>query len=179
MLVVSQSDRKARRSMNSLISQHLPETYFPEYQALRPQLLAILTDGDLAVRVGGATESIGELCRGIGEVERSYIDSFRTFRQDFDYRNPDPRLSRSVAALTDWYAELDAELMATLEALTEDDIANRRILRGVPGPDEFSLPPAQQLDIYREALLIFYAKVSVYLRAMDRPLPGDWGEWLG
>ena len=165
--------------MNSLISEHLPATYFPEYQALRPQLLAILTDDDLAVRVGGASESLGELCRGIGEVERAYIDSFRTFRQDFDYRNPDPRLARSVAALSAWYVELDGDLMATLEALTEDDIANRRIVRGVPGPTEFSLPPAQQLDIYREALLIFYSKVSVYLKVMDRPLPGDWQEWIG
>ena len=165
--------------MNSLITEHLPATYFPEYQALRPQLLAILADDDLGFRAGGANESLGELCRGIGEVERSYIDSFRTFRQDFDYRNPDPRLTSSVAALSAWYAELDGELTRTLEGLTEDDLANRRIVRGVPGPGEFSLSPAQQLDIYREALLIFYGKVSVYLKQMGRPLPGDWQEWIG
>ena len=165
--------------MNTLITEHLPATYFSEYQALRSQLLAILADDDLGFGAGGANESLAELCRGIGEVERSYIDSFRTFRQDFDYRNPDPRLTDSVAALSAWYAELDDELRRTLEGLTEDDIANRQIVRGVPGPEEFSLSPAQQLDIYREALLIFYGKVSVYLKQMGRPLPGDWQEWIG
>ena len=28
---------------------------------------------------------------------------------------------------------------------------------------------ADQLDVYREALLIFYGKVSIYLRAIDGP----------
>jgi hypothetical protein len=31
----------------------------------------------------------------------------------------------------------------------------------------------------REALIIFYGKLSVYLRALERPLPGQWGDWIG
>jgi hypothetical protein len=38
--------------------------------------------------------------------------------------------------------------------------------------------PKIQLDVYREALLIFYGKVSVHLRAIDRPLPGQWLDWI-
>jgi hypothetical protein len=48
------------------------------------------------------------LCREIGEIEYAYVESFRTFRQDFGYRNLDPRLEKSVAALSAWYAEEEA-----------------------------------------------------------------------
>jgi hypothetical protein len=43
----------------------------------------------------------------------------------------------------------------------------------------FSPLPKAQLDVYREALLIFYGKVTVYLHAIERPLPGQWGDWIG
>lgn len=45
--------------------------------------------------------------------------------------------------------------------------------------DDFSPPPAVQLDIYKEALLIFYGKVTVYLRSMGKALPRRWQEWIG
>jgi hypothetical protein len=69
--------------------------------------------------------------------------------------------------------------MASLEGLSEDDIANRRIVRSDFDIDDFAPLPAVQLDIYREALLIFYGKVSVYLRAMGKTLPKRWVEWIG
>jgi hypothetical protein len=163
--------------MNSLIREHLPTTYFAEYQLLRDELMAVLTNDDLAFRPGVATGTLGELCREIGDIEHSYVEAFRTFRQDFGWRSDDPAVERDVAALRDWYAELDRELRAALEALSEDDIAGRRIERhDVEG---FSPLPAQELDIYREALLIFYAKVSVYLRIMGKDLPGHWTAWIG
>ena len=86
--------------VNSIVREHLAATYFLEYQGLRDQLLKILTDADLGFRVGNATASLGALCREIGEIEHSYVESFRTFRQDFGYRNPDPQLESSVAALS-------------------------------------------------------------------------------
>ncbi len=163
--------------MNSLVQVHMPATYFSVYQELRGELMAILSDDDLAVRVGGTSASLGALCREIGEIEHSYVESLRTFRQDFNYRNPDPLMDKSVGALTSWYAELDRELTAAVAALSEDDIASRRIVRG--DFDSFSPLPSIQLDIYREALLIFYGKVSVYLRAMGKSLPGHWQAWIG
>src|SRR5712691_11354347 len=94
-------------ALNSMIGEHLSDTYFREYQVLRDELIQILTDEDLAVRVAGAGESLGSLCRGIGEVERAYIESFRTFMLDFDVRDRDPYRERSVAAISAWYTELD------------------------------------------------------------------------
>jgi hypothetical protein len=161
------------------IASYLAETFFVEYQGLRDQLMEILTVEDLGLRLGGETASLGGLCREIGEIEHTYVQSFRTFRQDFSYRNPDPELERSVAALKAWFAELDRELMVAVEALSEDDIANRRIIRGDFDQEYFSPLAKVQLDVYREALLIFYGKVTVYLRAIERPLPGQWADWIG
>ena len=164
---------------NSLIREHMPATFFAEYQELRSDVMASLSDSDLGFTLGGDTHSLGALCREIGDVEHAYVESFQTFAQDFGYTNRDPALETSVAALVAWYADLDRDLLAAVEALTEEDIAGRHIIRGDFSEDFFSPLPAIQLDIYREALLIFYGKVSVYLRAMGRPLPGQWGDWIG
>ena len=163
--------------MNSLVRDHLAATWFAQYQDLRTQLMGVLGDDDLAFRPGGATFTFGQLCREIGEIEYSYIEAIRTFRQGFEWRNPDLRSERSVAALSSWFADLDKDLKAAIEAVTDDDAANRRFIRA-DLPDFSPLLP-QELDIYREALLIFYAKASIYLRAMGRELPGDWSAWIG
>jgi hypothetical protein len=174
--------------MNSMFREYFPITepegrakslapFFPGYQALRAQLMEILTDDDLGYRVGGANPSLGALCREIGEIERSYVESFKTFRLDFGYRNADPRLETSVAALSSWYAELDRELTAAIEGLSEDEVANRTIDRtDFPG---FAPLLLVQLDIYKEALLIFYSKVDVYVRALGKTPSEQWRKWIG
>jgi hypothetical protein len=139
--------------------------------------MKILADDDLGYRVGGTNPSLGALCREIGDIERSYIESFKTFRLDFEYRNADPRLETSVAALSSWYADLDSELSAVLEDLSEEDVANRTIDRtDFPG---FAPHLRVQLDIYKEALLIFYSKVDVYLRALEKTPTEHWRKWIG
>jgi hypothetical protein len=174
--------------MNSMFREYFPATepegpaqslapFFTEYQKLRAQLMEILEDDDLGYRVGGANASLGALCREIGEIERSYVESFKTFRFDLEYRNADPRLESSVAALSSWYADLDGELTAAIESLSEHDVANRTIDRAdFPG---FDPRLRVQLDIYKEALLIFYSKVDVYLRAMDKTPSEQWRKWIG
>jgi len=167
------------KGANSLIREHMPATYFGEYQELRARLMERLSDEDLAFTPGEGALTLGALCREIGDVELSYVKSFRTFTQTFSNVTTDPRLETSVAALVAWYAELDRDLLAAVADLSEDDIRSRRIVRGDFSEEFFSPLPAVQLDIYREALLIFYAKVSIYLRVMGRPLPGIWSDWIG
>ena len=159
--------------MNSIRQNYYP--IFQMYQALREQLLDILTDDDLGYRAGGANPTLGFLCREIGEVEYAYIQSFKTFKQDFSYRNETPGLESSRQQLAGWFKALDQELKETVEGLSEEDIKNRVIDRG----GDFTLPPHIQLDVYKEALLIFYGKVSVYLKAMGKTLPKQWQEWIG
>jgi hypothetical protein len=68
--------------------------------------------------------------------------------------------------------------MAALETVSEDDAANRKIVRSDFDVDYFSPLAKTQLDVYQEALLIFYGKVSVYLRALQKPFPPQWRTWI-
>jgi hypothetical protein len=158
--------------MNSIITDAY--SLFELYQALRNQLVEILADEDLSFRPGGDNPSLGELCRQIGEIEQSYINSFKTFEQDFSYRNQEPGLQNSIGQLTIWFEALDKELKKVIEGLTEEMIQNQTIDRG----GGFTVSPRMQLEIYKEALLIFYGKTIVYLKTMEKPLPKQWQDWI-
>jgi uncharacterized damage-inducible protein DinB len=164
--------------VNPILSEYMTAEFFDEYQALREQLLEVVTDDDLRVSLGGTSLTFGALCREIGEIEHAYLDSFRVFRQDFTFRNGDDQVENSVAALRTWYQALDRELAAVLEELSAEDL-ERRIVRADFSADYFSPTPIEQLDVYREALLIFYGKASAYLRALSKPFPKQWQTWIG
>ena len=142
-------------------------------QELRRQFLEVLSDADLGFRPAPECLALGELCREIGEVQQAYVESFRTFRLDLSYRHQ-AEVSRSVETLAAWYARLDRELETVLEGLEEVDLG-RRVDRG----NGFMPPVEVQFHIYREALLIFYAKAHVYLRALGKRVTGPWQWWIG
>jgi hypothetical protein len=142
-------------------------------QPLREQMLAILTDADLALALPG-NPPLGELCRSMGQVQARYIQSFRTFTMPTDAPADQPEAAQRVDALAAWYRALDQELETTLAALSDTNVQERQIAR--PG---FAVPPAIQLHIYREALFIFYGKVTVYLQALGKPLPPQCATWIG
>ena len=142
-------------------------------QELRRQLLAMLTDADLGFRPAEGCLTLGELCREIGEVEYAYIESFRTFRYEFGCRH-DEAVSGSVERLAAWYEELDRELWEVLERVEEADLS-----RSVDRGGGFTPPVTVQFHIYREALLIFYAKADVYLKALGKQVSGTWQSWIG
>ncbi len=143
------------------------------YTALRDELMAALSDEDLAYSPGGSNPTLGELCRELGETQYAYVQSFKTFEVDFSYRLNDDSVQKSVAKLQAWYEQLDSELEAALEAVTDDDVANKQMERG-----GYQVPVHISLDILREALLIFYGKVSVYAKAMRKPLTQTWQDWI-
>ena len=158
--------------MNSIMTEYYP--VFELYQSLRDQLMALLEDDDLAFRPGEHNPTLGALCREMGEVQYAYIQSFTTFKMDFSFRNEEPDLESNVEKLRAWLTELDGQLKEVVSGLSEEDVSNRMIDRG----PNFTLPPRIQLDVYKEALLIFYGKASVYLRMMAKPLPEQWQEWI-
>jgi hypothetical protein len=159
--------------MNSLMREQGP--VLAQTQALRYQLMALLNDADLEYSPGGDNLTLGALCREMAEVQQSYIISFQTFEQDFGHRLEDSGLGRSVEHLSSRFQAMDRELEAALATLSEEDIQNRLIDRG----GGFVVPPLVQLHIYREALLIFYGKVSIYLKALRKTLPDQWQAWIG
>ena len=144
------------------------------YQALRVQLMDILSDDDLQFSPGGTNQTFGELVHTIGEVQETYIKSFKTFEHDFAHRNQDEDLASSLERLRTWLESLDVELKAAVGELTEQDLESKMIDRG----GGFVLPPAIQLEVYKEALLIFYGKASVYLKAMGKDEPEQWRSWI-
>lgn len=157
--------------MNSIMTEYYPT--FRMYQALRTQLMELLRDDDLVFTPGGENPPLGALCVEIGEVQQAYNRSFMDLRIDFSYRNPEPGLAESVSQLAAWYRVLDAEMEAVISHLSEEDIKTRQIDRG-----GWSTTPLIQLEVYKEALLIFYGKASVYLNAMGKPRPQQWREWI-
>ncbi len=139
---------------------------------LRNQLLAGLTDADLAFSLPG-NPTLGELWREDAETERAYTDGFKNFKQAFEYGNSDPALAGSVDKLKAYFQALDAEMDAALEALSEDDLKSRTVDRG------WATPIRMNLDFYLQAILIFFGKATIYYRALPKPLPEQWKAWIG
>ena len=158
--------------MNSLIESEFP---LPETQNLRYDLMKMLTDSDLTYKLPGNNPTLGELCREIGEIEHCYIQSFKTFRLDWSYQRSEPGLETSVDRLTSWYLALDDEFETVVREFSEDDLYNKQIDRG----HGFTPSPFVQFQIYREALLMFFAKASVYLKALQKPYDAQWQAWVG
>jgi hypothetical protein len=157
--------------MNSLITENgdmLTGTH-----AMRNGLLANLSDAELAFNITG-NPTLGVLFREMGEVQQSYIDSFKNLSQDFTYRHADPSVETNVAALSAWYEQLDAALLEALGAFSEEEVQSKTIDR-----NGFSPSLAVQVQIYMQALLIFYGKVTIYFRAMGKDLGEQWKEWIG
>ena len=159
--------------MNYIMRDYYP--MFEKYQALRNQLVELLSDSDLSFRPGEANLTLGALCREIGEIQVAYIHSFKTLKSDFSYRHKDSSaLEASVVRLRTWFSELDHDLKQVVADLSDDEIESREIEHG-----KFSFPISFQLAVYAEALIIFYGKVSIYLRAMGKDIPKQWRDWIG
>lgn len=158
--------------MNSLVENEFP---LHETQKLRYDLLDWLMDSDLAYKLPGDNPTLGELCREIGEIEHCYIQSFKTHRQDWSYRNNEPELATSVERLKTWYRTLDDDFETIVRGLSEDQLHTTQIDRG----NGFAPSAFVQFQIYHEALLMFYARASVYLKALQKPVSDEWQAGVG
>ena len=142
---------------------------------MRDEVLNLLSDADLAYSPGGANPTFGGLMREFGEVEHAYLESFKHFTQNFDYRHPDPTIATSVDRLKAWFQTMDAEMKTSIEALTDAEIDSKTIARA----GGWEAPITMQLEIYVQAILIFLGKAAVYTRALNKPLSKDYNEWIG
>ena len=104
--------------MNTIMESYYP--VFRLYQSLRDQIMMMIEDKDLKYQISENNPSLGILCREIGEVQHSYIESFRTFRMDFSYRSEHADLDPSVERLALWYVSLDQELEDVVSNLSQD-----------------------------------------------------------
>lgn len=156
--------------MNRLISEKWP--WIEATHGMRSQLFVLLSDADLAFTPGGQNMTFGALCCQMGETEHSYLQSLKTFQQEWSYRTADSDVVSSVARLKAWFQMLDGEMQAAITAFSED--GNKTIERGGEAVTvEF------QLDVYVQAVLIFLGKAIIYLKAMNKPLPESFQEYIG
>ena len=141
---------------------------------MRNGLVGTLTDADLSFSPGGQTMTLGALCREMGDIEHAYLESIKTFKQDFNYHNPDPSMETSVAKLVAWYQEMDEDLKATISAFSEEDLK-----KTVNRSSGFQAPVDMQLEIYIQALFIFFGKITIYLKIMNKPVDKSIQEYIG
>jgi DinB family protein len=142
--------------------------------SLRSQLLESLSNADLAFSPGGENVTLGTLLRESGDVEYSYIQSLKTFKQDWSSHHTEAGLESDLTQIKAWYSTLDEEMKTTLAAFSDEDLS-KTIDRGGGS----SMPVEMQLDTYLQAQLIYLGKAGVYFRAMNRALPQVFQEYIG
>lgn len=157
--------------MNSLIEQY---SILEQTLILRHELLESLTDDDLLFSLPN-NMTLGELCRQQGEIDQNYVEAFKTFKQDWTYCHPDKSVETNLTNLSAWYHQMEADLKDTIGQLTEEQVQSQVVNRG----SSFDFSIAIVFHIYRESLLIFYAKAGIYLRALGKPLSEQWLIWIG
>ena len=141
---------------------------------MRDGLLDMFTDADLNFNPGGQNMTLGALCKEMGEIEYDYLQSLKTFKTDFSYRNPDAGLDSSVAKLKAWYESLDAEMEQVLNAFSDEDFK-----KSIERASGYTVPLEMQVEIYLQAILIFLGKLTIFLRAMNKTLPPAIQEYIG
>ena len=94
----------------------------------------------------------------------------KNFKQDFSYCNTEAGIETSTAKLLEWYQKLDDEMKGVVSAFSEADLKKE-----VERPGGFKAPVDIQLDIYLQALLIFFGKITIILYWLLKAVEGDKG----
>ena len=150
--------------MNRLIQQraHMIDLS----HTLRDEVFRGLSDADLDFSPGGTAPTLRGLLLEQADVQAAYAESFRTLKLKFGEATPAGH--QSIQELRERFAGLDAELIAALETLSDDDLRRPHDPRGLKAP---GYTVETSYYTYRESVLIFAARASVYLRALNREVP--------
>ena len=145
------------------------------HHSMRDHLLTLVSDADLAYELPGRNPTLGEILVELGNVQGVYTHSFATFTLDWSHRQLAPPEPMSVAGLRQWFDAQDAAMEEALSRFSTDELHVDRIDRG----HGFVASPFVQHQIYREAVYIFYGKLSVYLNALEIDAGPEWAAWVG
>jgi hypothetical protein len=145
------------------------------HHSMRDLVLTVISDEELAYQLPGKNPTLGGLLVEMGHLQGVYTHSFETFELDWQHRQlpaPDPV---TIAGLSAWFAAQDTVMKTALDRFTDEELRIDRIDRG----DDFVASPFVQFQIYREAVYIFYGKLSVYLKALERDPGASWAAGVG
>jgi hypothetical protein len=145
------------------------------HHGMRDHVLELVSDADLGYRLPGWNPTLGALLIEMGDVQGVYTHSFETFTLDWAHRELAPPSPVTVAALRAWFEAQDAAMERALARFSAAELQVDRIDRG----HGFIASPFVQHQVYREAVYIFYGKLSVYLRALERDPGPEWAAWVG
>ena len=156
--------------MNSLFEEEIRP-----HHSMRDHLLTLVSDADLAYKLPGWNPTLGELLVEMGDLQGVYTHSFETFVLDWSHRQLTPPEPITIASLRAWFDAQDDAMKAALNRPTDEELRIDRIDRG----HGFVASPFVQHEVYREAVYIFYGKLSVYLKALERDAGEEWAAWVG
>ena len=151
------------KHMKRSIQERWP--WLEEVRGMRSQLLDILSNADLSFSPGGQNMTFGALLCKMGDLEHSYIQSLKTGVRDLSYHNTEAGLESDITRIKAWFQALDDEMLDTISAFSNEELT-RRVDRG-----GFNSTVEREVDHYGEALLIFFGKATIYLKAMNNPVP--------
>ena len=154
---------------------HLFDEEIRGHHSMRDHLLTVISDADLGHQMPGRNPTFGELLVDMGELQGVYTHSFETFTLDWTHRRLPPPAPITTATLRAWFDAQDHAMKKALDRFTDDELHQDRIDRG----NGFIASPFVQHQVYREAVYIFYGKLSVYLKAVERDAGPDWAAWVG
>jgi hypothetical protein len=150
------------------------EQWLPGLALMRDALIQPLSDADLGHDLGGSSLTWGQLIDDCAEMQRSYLDAFRTL----DQRRAPPRSAlehrTTVAEILENFHSSDGELKLVLDSFTHDEW-EAVIVR----PDGTKRSRRGQLEIYAQFMLIFLAKATVYSRVQNRDIPPSLQTFVG
>ena len=156
--------------MNTLFDEELRG-----HHRLRDQLLAAVSDADLDYRLPGRNPSLGQLLVEMGEVQGVYTHAFETFTLDWTHRRIPPPDHLTIVGRQPWFDANDAALDTAMSRSTDEVLRSDRVDRG----GGFIASPFVQYEIFREAIYIFYGKLSVYLKALGIDAGEEWATGIG
>lgn len=133
---------------------------------MRDGALSRLSDEDLDSSPGGNNCTLGYLLKELADLQHSYTESLRTFRHDLKATVATAEVAQSVEALEKLFTTLDEQMAIALSRLQEEDY-ERLISRS----DGVRRTVVEQLEIYNQALLIFFGKLVIYFHSMEKSLP--------
>jgi hypothetical protein len=145
------------------------------HHSMRDHLLTVISDADLDYKLPGQNPTLGQLLVELGDIQGVYTHSFETFTLDWTHRQLPPPSPMTIDNLRTWFAAQDDAMKSALSPLTDEELRVERIDRG----HGFIASPFTQYEIYREAVYIFYGKLSTYLQALERDAGDEWAAWVG
>ena len=134
------------------------------------KVLKAYPEGRQNFRPHEISRSAREIAKTIAGEEKAVVLGVISGNMDFSVMTSVPE---DMKELIEWYERSHKEMVHKYNELSDEDL-KKTIDRG-----SFSPTIDVQLQVYLQALLIFFGKATIFVKAMNKPLPQPFQEWIG